>query len=852
MNTRGGVDVGTWLSGQAPKAEDWSSRQKKFDLLDSERYKEQIKSLIDRDTGSIHATGRRQGESFQSLLQLARQYATATGKRWEGLKQEEAWTHFQQLILFSICLILRVHGSPASEVDDLIWWTSEMESKRKAILRGTKWVHEAIAELVKRGWTPFRATELFLIIPLSFTRLTQLSSKKVACFADRVENPDAPNNSQKPQITPCFTFPTLIEQICKVHRLELSLEQICKALGCEVPEKNSYEVYEVRTSGIGQPSQPTLQIQLVHPVQSTRESDSRPPIHNVRPKKKAKYRRPSTAPTRSQDRAGRDPSQPSCHAISSQATNGDEQVPLETTLGSQLETLVQLVRNLKFDPSEELLLRGVHRQNRWDNDGYITTVCLWDTGLSEQCAFLFRDKDTLDVSLQTCVQRGILERRLEDHSWVYHVTTDERNGSEHDNHPLDSLIFLCYICPREEALDPNFFTVTRQLLPALLSWFDYLQQQAGRTLDINTRENLIETCVATAKVTASHSSQKALVLAQELYDQDVPSSFLLAIAKVQSVALRRQERYAESDQAIEAAMCGVGPKDVRTTCLIGQLHLSLAENAILRNQYDDAIRWVEEIDLTIPPGTHDQVSPLVWQLCEHKWIVTGRIYRFQGRFEDAIKVLRPCLGARRLSSASNIHHIVRQLADAYVELDQPARAKALLDEYLAQILQQGKQHSRPYNRLLLSYADAQIALGRYVDAQALLDEIGQSFERASPSSQTDQLDHVRTAIGMMRIAMHKGAWIQVTERSMEALRLTEVYSSFTPSNYYKGYIRSVRAASYIHLACVDVEAAEQCVPGPRHFMTGIGTYDREKAHLYLRTGLQRCALIDKVPLSPEH
>ncbi|KAK5741121.1 hypothetical protein LTS12_024702 [Elasticomyces elasticus] len=579
---------------------------------------------------------------------------------------------------------------------------------------------------------------------------------------------------------------------------------------------------------------------------------ARPPIHNVRPKKKAKYRRPSTAPTRSQDRAGRDPSQPSCHAISSQATNGDEQVPLETTLGSQLETLVQLVRNLKFDPSEELLLRGVHRQNRWDNDGYITTVCLWDTGLSEQCAFLFRDKDTLDVSLQTCVQRGILERRLEDHSWVYHVTTDERNGSEHDNHPLDSLIFLCYICPREEALDPNFFTVTRQLLPALLSWFDYLQQQAGRTLDINTRENLIETCVATAKVTASHSSQKALVLAQELYDQDVPSSFLLAIAKVQSVALRRQERYAESDQAIEAAMCGVGPKDVRTTCLIGQLHLSLAENAILRNQYDDAIRWVEEIDLTIPPGTHDQVSPLVWQLCEHKWIVTGRIYRFQGRFEDAIKVLRPCLGARRLSSASNIHHIVRQLADAYVELDQPARAKALLDEYLAQILQQGKQHSRPYNRLLLSYADAQIALGRYVDAQALLDEIGQSFERASPSSQTDQLDHVRTAIGMMRIAMHKGAWIQVTERSMEALRLTEVYSSFTPSNYYKGYIRSVRAASYIHLACVDVEAAEQCVPGPRHFMTGIGTYDREKAHLYLRTGLQRCALIDKVPLSPEH
>ncbi|KAK5741122.1 hypothetical protein LTS12_024703 [Elasticomyces elasticus] len=187
MNTRGGVDVGTWLSGQAPKAEDWSSRQKKFDLLDSERYKEQIKSLIDRDTGSIHATGRRQGESFQSLLQLARQYATATGKRWEGLKQEEAWTHFQQLILFSICLILRVHGSPASEVDDLIWWTSEMESKRKAILRGTKWVHEAIAELVKRGWTPFRATELFLITVIQEGSLLRRSSGKPRCAKQQSE-----------------------------------------------------------------------------------------------------------------------------------------------------------------------------------------------------------------------------------------------------------------------------------------------------------------------------------------------------------------------------------------------------------------------------------------------------------------------------------------------------------------------------------------------------------------------------------------------------------------------------------------------------------------------------------------
>ncbi|KAK3614186.1 hypothetical protein LTR56_027416 [Elasticomyces elasticus] len=835
---RGGRDVVTWLSGHAPKAEDWSSRQKNVGLLDRERYEEQIRSLVDRDTGHMYVTDRCQVESIQSLLQLVRQYATNTEKRWEGLKQEEAWTHFQQLMLFSICLVLEVYGNSASEVDDLIWWTSPNKNKRKAILRGTKWVHEAIMELVKRGWTPSRATELFLIVPLSFTRLTQLSSKKSGCLADRLENPDAPSNNQKPQITPCFTFPTLIEQICKAHRIELSLEQICQALSCEVPEENSLGVYEVRTSGIGQPSQPTLQIQLVHPDQSARKSDARPDNDPVRPRKKVKHCKDPSAPTVQ--------SRPSCHSISSQAINEDEQALSEITFG----TLVHLIRNLGFDPSEDLLFRGVRRQNRWDNDGHITTVCLRDTGLSEQYAFLFRDKNTLSVSMQLCVQRGMLKRQLKDQSWVYHVTSDEQNDSEHDNNPLDSLIFLCYICPREEALDPKFFTVIRQLLPALLSWFDYLQQQAVRTVDVNTRKALIETCVATSKVTVSHSSQKALVLAHKLCNQDVSPSFLLAIAKMQSVALRRQDRYAESDQAIKEAMCGVVPKDVRTTCLIGQLYLSLAENEILRNQYDSAIRWIEKIDLTSPSRAQYQVSPLVWQLYEHKWIATGRIYRFQGRFEDAIKVLEPCLGVRRHLPASNTHHVVRQLADVYVELGQPAHAKSLLDKSLGQILQEGKQHSRSYNKLLLSYADAEIASDLPDDAQLLLDKIGQSFEHTKPSTPTDQLDHVRTVIGMTRIAMHKSDWIQVTKLSTEALRLTDIYSSFTPNNYYKGYIRKVQAASHLHLACADMEAAEQCVREPRHFMAGIGTYDLEKANLCLRAGLQSCASMDKVPLSP--
>lgn len=104
---------------------------------------------------------------------------------------------------------------------------------------------------------------------------------------------------------------------------------------------------------------------------------------------------------------------------------------------------------------------------------------------------------------------------------------------------------------------------------------------------------------------------------------------------------------------------------------------------------------------------------------------------------------------------------------------------------------------------------------------------------------------------LMRISVHQGQWSEVLEWSTKALQLADRYTCFTANNHYKGYIRKVRAVSYLQLAQADTDAASKCVLEPRHCMTGIGTYDKVKAHTELRNALGSCTAFDLALLENE-
>lgn len=68
------------------------------------------------------------------------------------------------LILLSYCELLRHKGVSDKAIDELIQTITEIrERDRKALLDTIPWIHQLIVELVHRGWTLHRATELFYI-----------------------------------------------------------------------------------------------------------------------------------------------------------------------------------------------------------------------------------------------------------------------------------------------------------------------------------------------------------------------------------------------------------------------------------------------------------------------------------------------------------------------------------------------------------------------------------------------------------------------------------------------------------------------------------------------------------------
>lgn len=369
--------------------------------------------------------------------------------------------------------------------------------------------------------------------------------------------------------------------------------------------------------------------------------------------------------------------------------------------------------------------------------------------------------------------------------------------------------------------------------------FKKFEEHEWRNLDLETQRDVVEAWVSASDSTRSSLGGEIVTCAQEL-NLKAPSSIYLEVVKAQSIFLRRQERYKESGELIESALQTPNPPDARTHCAIGQLQLSEAENAILQNDFERATALTDAVSLTMPEcKTVD--SPLMQYLRLQLWTLKGRLYRYTGNFEQAAEALEICLGLRHFSSGLNEYGVVRQLADSYMELEDPGKAELLLEEYLKTMRKEYMQGSRSYHRLSLSKADAYLAMGRLSEAQTILEEVRQSFVQAPPKSQTDQLDHVRAILGSMRKAMYEEAWSQVRDRADQAVELAQRYSCFTETNYYKGYALRARATALLHLARIDMESAQSCVRSPRHFMVGLGTYDLKLALSHYQRKWQDCA-----------
>ncbi|MCJ1251368.1 hypothetical protein MMC30_008601 [Trapelia coarctata] len=277
-----------------------------------------------------------------------------------------------------------------------------------------------------------------------------------------------------------------------------------------------------------------------------------------------------------------------------------------------------------------------------------------------------------------------------------------------------------------------------------------------------------------------------------MQENELPDYLQLAVINRQSALLRFKGDHDQSDILIQNILARIPVQDIRSHYLYGRLLLSRAENAILRKEFDKATSYFRQWETkTEPPSDYEL------QVVRLKNTVMGRLSRYQGDFSHAEHCLKTCL--ELIPTETSRYHIMHYLADVYCELRLAGKAEELLLENIEDLRARGKHRSKAFKRLLLPFAEACLEQRKLKEARAALLEIGVIFDGTHDHDVSDQLDHVRLILGLVRIAYHESRWSEALESSQKALILTQKYKTFSDRNFYIGVIFLFHTVIYFEL-----------------------------------------------------
>jgi tetratricopeptide (TPR) repeat protein len=341
-------------------------------------------------------------------------------------------------------------------------------------------------------------------------------------------------------------------------------------------------------------------------------------------------------------------------------------------------------------------------------------------------------------------------------------------------------------------------------------------------LPAQVRESLADASLA-ALAAMKVTDKKDAIRVLKMLGEGLPDYLHLAIANKHSQLLRSEGDHDKSDILIEDILKRVPIIDIRTHCFYGRLQLSRTENAIIRKEYHKATSYLEQWEVK------DEKHPSSYELkvVRMKLAVWGRVSCYWGDFEHAKVCLTNCLAPMRTETSP--YPIMHRLADVYCELGEEVHVEALLLKEIKDLQDQGKRRSKAFRRLLLSLAEAYIKQRKFVEAREILFNLNDIFDEMKHHDISDQLGHVRSLLGSVRIFCEESQWSEALESSSRAFALTKKYRTFSEGNFYIGVILLFRAVIFhnlkwlkeSHQAFMGAKTYDQ---GPWHFMPGIGTY----------------------------
>lgn len=132
----------------------------------------------------------------------------------------------------------------------------------------------------------------------------------------------------------------------------------------------------------------------------------------------------------------------------------------------ELADFLTFIRYFRVDYFErDLLLLGIDAQYRWDESGNTRAIDLGDTQMSQKSIAFFQSQERVEEFLRLGVQNSLLRMGTEDRTCVYHIIRRTGEILDDEDPCIDSLIFLCHVCPRDEAFSEKYVS---PLLPSLV------------------------------------------------------------------------------------------------------------------------------------------------------------------------------------------------------------------------------------------------------------------------------------------------------------------------------------------------------------------------------------------------
>jgi len=204
----------------------------------------------------------------------------------------------------------------------------------------------------------------------------------------------------------------------------------------------------------------------------------------------------------------------------------------------------------------------------------------------------------------------------------------------------------------------------------------------------------------------------------------------------------------------------------RVHAQLGHLTVSSAINFLQREKMKEAI---DELDRWKPinpasPSTMERV------VLYHINLTVGKVLRYQGHFPDALACLNGAFSQIRQDDLFNEvrHDLSCNLADVYIEMDDPISAKQLLQVELNLLNNRRRGDSIESRLLKLSLAEASMRQAQYYEAEVLYSEIQACHKCASDLTRVGKL---RLCIGLARISHMRAQWADAHRYWTEALAL---------------------------------------------------------------------------------